>query len=417
MTSPWEGQQPVAEGLRAVVQRERSRAVAAGRRILLRDLVAVAVADLLVVVAYLVVQLDRLAERAVAQPKVAVIGGAGPPDDGLPARPQRLAGVARVPVRRTGRLHHEGAEEAVPDRRAVAGARMDGVRTLEGGLVRDVEAVRRHAAGRRAARHVRPHGIARGAHREREAVHVHAEVPAGGSVAVADREAVTFVGPDDQGLDRVVAQTTGHGPAALLGAHRRDVLAEDVHLAGRVVVAEPVERDVDVEHRNVEGLVGDPPGQALLRRRDSRLRSRRHHQQAGPAGQGSEQRHGGRYRDRPHPHERSGRSARAFRRRPRQGDEQGRDQDLDRQDDPEVPQDVREGAEFVSLLASEEDLVGGASGAERGSSRHRRARRDENAVLLPPGTRRAQPTNDPAGRVHRGDHRGQRQGAVAQPVR
>jgi hypothetical protein len=76
---------------------------------------------------------------------------------------------------------------------------------------------------------------------------VDAVVAAGGVVGEGDLHAVALVGADDQRLDRVRAQADRHLVAALLGAHRRDLVGGHEHLALRVVVAEAVQRDVDVD--------------------------------------------------------------------------------------------------------------------------------------------------------------------------
>ena len=67
-----------------------------------------------------------------------------------------------------------------------------------------------------------------------------------------DLDAVALVGANHERLDGVVAQARGDGARCLLRAHGAHAVREHVHLAERVVVAEAVERDPDVDGLHVE---------------------------------------------------------------------------------------------------------------------------------------------------------------------
>ena len=240
--------EPVHERLGAVVDGPRARPVGVGVRVDGRQLVPVGGADVLVLGADLVEQQGRLAEG--------LLGGWG--DGRLPARGQRAgpagAGVVGVEVDRAGRLHHQGPEQPVADRRPVPRARVEVVGALEHGVVgHEVAVGAAVAAGRRrgavaANRHAGAGGVVG------QPVDVDAEAAARGVVQVRDLDTVALVGPDHQRLDGVAPEPGRHLLAALLGPQVVEPAGEDVHLAGRVVVAEPVEGDVDVDGGDVELL-------------------------------------------------------------------------------------------------------------------------------------------------------------------
>ena len=105
---------------------------------------------------------------------------------------------------------------------------------------------------------------------------MHPQVAVGGLVGERDRDAVTLVRADHQGLDRVVAEPDRDLLALLLGADRRDGAGEGVHVTAGVVVAEPVGGDVDVDRGHVVGAVDGAAGQAAggcCRRRRGRRRA------------------------------------------------------------------------------------------------------------------------------------------------
>ncbi len=79
-----------------------------------------------------------------------------------------------------------------------------------------------------------------------------AERASGGVVGVRDLDTVALVGADHERLNRVVAKPRRDLARCFLGAHGGDAARENVHLADRVVVAEAIERDPDVDRLDVE---------------------------------------------------------------------------------------------------------------------------------------------------------------------
>ena len=259
-----EVEQPVAEGLAAVVEGELAGSVRAGGVVHQGELRAVGGGQRLVVVAELVVQQDGLAETTGGRRAGGHAGhvDAGRLDDRLPAGDQRLAEGAGVPVRRARRLHDQGPEQTMVDEGPVARSGVDVVTTLLARVVGDRVPVLHGLPRRDRGRGVGTQLVAGGRGLVLEAVDVHPQVAVGGLVGERDRDAVPLVRADHQGLDRVVAEPDRDLPALLLGADRRDGAGEGVHVTAGVVVTVPVGGDVDIDRGHVEGAVDGAAGQA-----------------------------------------------------------------------------------------------------------------------------------------------------------
>ena len=150
----------------------------------------------------------------------------------------------------------DGAEEAVGDGLAVAGAGVDVVGALELLVLGHVVAVGALPVAGHGGGDVAADRVAGGGDVEGEAVDVDAELAAARGVGVVDLDAVAEVGADDERLDGVVAEAEGDLAARLLLADGGDLLGEDVHLAVGIVVAEAVQGDVDVDGGDGEALDG-----------------------------------------------------------------------------------------------------------------------------------------------------------------
>ena len=253
-----EEQQPVAERFGTVVDGEGAGPVAARGVVHQGEVRVVLVLEDLVVVAELVVQECALAERAGWHPGGRHTGGVHPHrlDDGLPPGSQRLVWRAGVPVGRAWGFDHERAEQPMGDRGAVAGSGVHVVAALESGVDGDGEPVGRGLSLADGRGRVGTQSVSGGGDIELQPVDVQAEVAAASGVGKSDLDAVALVRADHQRLDRVVAQADGHVLGALLGSDVGDLVGQGVHLAQRVVVAETVDRDVDVKGGDVKGPVG-----------------------------------------------------------------------------------------------------------------------------------------------------------------
>ncbi len=243
-----------AEGLAAIVDRAAARAVGVGQRIALRQEVALLVQRTEGFVADFVIEQHEFAEVR-----------SGPVVDvDLPARLDFLVGAAadRIDVLGSLRLHDEGAEEAQHRQLAVMAV---GVELPHAFLhVRmDVPLELLRLAGRHDGIRIRRRGRFAGrAHDRAGGLDEQAAVFRFHLVPERHLDAIALIGPDHQRLNHVALQSGGDGARIIavliagglvLGLFRTGllhVLRQDVHVAG-IVVEPAVQRDFDVDHRNV----------------------------------------------------------------------------------------------------------------------------------------------------------------------
>ena len=284
-------EQAVPERLRPIVDGEGAGPVAAGDGVDQRLQCAALGRHGLAVVADLMEHQDGFAEGAGGgrAQLVARHGNPGRLDDGLPARRQGQSGGARVPVGGAGRFDDEGSEQPVVYCSAVAGAWVDVVRPFQPRVEWDCVAIGRRLTGRHCRARVGADVVARGRLVELQPIDVHAIVASRGVVGEVDLDAVAFVGADCQRLNRVVAEPDGHLLQRRLSGDGAQLGRERIHLAFGVVVAEAVDRNVDVECGDVEGLVHRPAGKAGGRRCPGGHRSDRGERRTQASGQSDDQ--------------------------------------------------------------------------------------------------------------------------------
>ena len=246
------------ERLRAVVHRAGGRTVRVRLRVALRDHLAVAVERTERFVTDFVIEQRELTEvlRVVVN------------DHGHPAVFQRAAGP-RIEVLRTTRLNDKRTDQAEGGRVASAMA-LDQVAAF---LLFDIDEplkVLRLAGGDDRARGRRRVGLAGVADDHRRTVDLKTDRLVFHRIGHLEAHAVALVAADDHRLDSITLQTgrnrariefvfTRGGVLFFLGADLVDVLGQHVHVT-REVVAPLVQRDLDVDRRDVVFLGGNTGG-------------------------------------------------------------------------------------------------------------------------------------------------------------
>ncbi len=273
-----------AEGLAAIVQRAPARPIGIGQGIALRQEVALLVQRAEGLVPDLVIE-DHVLAEVRSGPVV---------DHHLPAAPRfgRRARADRVEILRPLRLDDKGPEETQHRQLAVM---TEGVELAHPLLhvrmdvpFKFLRLARLHdgiriGRGRRLAGRAHHHAGGLNEQAPRLAFHL---------IAQGHLDAIALVGADRQRLDHVALESGRHGPGIepflvprrlVLGLFRPDlveVLGQDVHVA-RVVIEPPVQRDLDVDHRDVI-VLGRRVGRTLAARQRHRLAlGVRHEEEAG----------------------------------------------------------------------------------------------------------------------------------------
>ena len=223
--------------------------------------------------------------------------------------------------------------------------------------------------------------------------------PPFGRVGVVDRDALALVDPDDERLDRVGAQADRHLLGGFLGADRGDLARQYVHHALGVVIAEAVQRDVDVDRLNVVGAQRRPDRARAIGRRGACCR-RRQHRSAGDGRRGEDGRDAG-------GHDPPSRTASAGCPDLPDRPGRGRDQHRDGHRHHGVADD-RQQLRRGTAAAEHRPQRGGDRDGERGGARDERDARGRREASRPVGVAHA--AGDDQRRIHRGEH--QRQGGA-----